>query len=116
MGRTAPVRVDEALYSSAAIVGPLASRSIAEQITHWARVGREVESSGSISHREVLAVLAGARSYDDLNVREQAVVRAEWEQRLEERLEGLDLAEQFRAEGRSWAELDDDDNVITHGA
>src|SRR5690606_36478097 len=88
------------------------SRSASQQVVHWARIGRENEASSSISHREIAAVLAGSRSYDDLDPKEQAVVRAEWSARMEAARDELDLAEDFTRAGRSWVELDEEGAVV----
>lgn len=56
-----------------------------------------------------------ARHYDDLDPDEQAAKRAEWSQRITELREGLDLVAMFEAEGRPYAVLDDDGNVVIHG-
>lgn len=113
MGTTSPTRIDDDVYASAKVVAQLMSRSTAQQIAHWARIGRELEASGQVSHRAIADVLAGARSYDTLDAEEQAVVRAEWAERLDAHREALDLAESFAAEGRtSWVELDDTGNVV----
>jgi hypothetical protein len=82
MGTTSPVRVDDELFASAKAVGAVMSRSAAQQIAHWARIGRELEAGGSISLKEISLVLAGSADYDKLNVYEQAVVRTEWEERI----------------------------------
>lgn len=112
MATTSPTRIDDELYASAKIVGPLMSRSAAQQIAHWARIGRELESGGSVSHRDIADVLAARRDYDQLTSQEQAVVRAEWAERMEARREALDLAREFSAQGRSYVELDDDGRVV----
>lgn len=88
------------------------SRSTAQQIAHWARIGRELELSQTVSHPSIAAVLNGQRSYDNLNEHEQAMVRAEWTHAMRSRREALDLEAQFRAEGRSYVELDVDGNVV----
>lgn len=107
-----PTRLDGDLYESARAVAPTMSRSISQQITHWARIGRELEASDSVSQRAIGEVLAGARRYDDLTAHEQAAVRAEWAEGVAERREGIDLAATFEAEGRPYATLDDDGNVV----
>ena len=112
MATTSPARIDDDLYASAKLAGEVQSRSASQQVAHWARIGRQIEASASISHRDIAAVLAGSRSYDDLGVEEQAVVRAEWAVRMESRRAALDLAEQFAGDGRTWVELDDDGNVV----
>ena len=116
MSTTSPIRVDDELYASAKLVGRLMSRSAAQQVAHWARIGRELEASPSLSHRAIAAVLDGRRDYDALTDHEQAVVRAEWAERITERREGLDLARQFESDGHSYVELDQEGNVIRHGA
>ena len=112
MATTSPARIDDELYASAKLVGSVMSRSASQQVAHWARIGRALEASGIVSPKAIAEVLTGDRRYDELGVEEQAVVRAEWAERIEERRTGLDLAATFAAEGRSFVELDDDDNVI----
>src|SRR4051794_17955449 len=81
------------------------SRSAAQQIAHWARIGREVEA-GSASHRDIARVLAGETSYDALAGRDQALVRAEWAERMTALRDGLDLAREFGGSGVAYSELD----------
>ena len=88
-------------------VGAVMSRSAAQQIAHWARIGRELEAAGSISSRDIARVLAGSGDYDSLNAREQAVVRAEWVERISARLADLDLERDFTEQDVSYVELDD---------
>lgn len=104
MPSTMPLRVGDDLLASAKLAADAAGRSAAQQIGYWAKLGRELERSGSVSVREVAEVLAGARSYDDLDPKAQATVRAEWDARIEARRAALNLAERFAAEGRSWVE------------
>ena len=114
MATTSPIRIDDELYASAGIVGPVMSRSASQQIAHWARIGRELESS-DLSAAEIAEVLAGSRSYDDLDDRSQAIVRAEWQERIDARLAALDLRAEFESAGQTYAELDDDGNVVVRG-
>ena len=107
-----PIRIDAQLYAEAGDSAKLHSRSKAQQLAHWARIGRELESSPSVSVRDVEAVLAKERSYDDLGLKEQAIVRAAWSQRLENRREQLNLEQEFASEGRAWVELDEDGRVV----
>lgn len=114
--RTSPTRVDEDVFASAQMVGSIMDRSAAQQITHWARIGREVEAGGSISHTRIHEVLEQRAHYDDLNAEEQAIVRAEWAERLETLRAGLDLARKFAKDGRPYAELDEDGAVVVRPA
>lgn len=112
MATTSPARIDDDLYESAKLVGGVQSRSASQQVVHWARIGRELEASGAISPKEIVEVLSGARSYDTLSPKEQAVVRAEWSARIESLRESLDLAEEYSDTGRAWVELDDEGDVV----
>lgn len=105
MAATSPIRIDDELYLAAKAGGALLSRSAAQQVAHWARVGREVEASASISARDISRVLAGQADYDQLNSREQAVVRADWSDQLEGRLGDLDFAAEYSAKGETYSEL-----------
>lgn len=112
MATTSPTRIDDEVFATAQMVGEVAGRSASQQVAHWARIGREIEASASLSTRDILGVLAGRRNYDTLTVEEQAVVRAEWAERIDARREALNLATVFAAEGRSYVEADDDGNVL----
>ncbi|MGZ4693814.1 MAG: TA system antitoxin ParD family protein [Acidimicrobiales bacterium] len=115
MSTTSPTRIDDELFASAQLVGPLMSRSASQQITHWARIGRELEAAGSVSQRAIADVLAARQDYDQLTAEEQAVVRAEWAERIDARREALDLAQEFSDQGRSYVELDDDGEIVRRG-
>jgi hypothetical protein len=104
--------VNEDLFASAQLVGSLMDRSAAQQITHWARIGREIEGGATISHRAIADVLAKHTSYDHLTAEEQAVVRAEWSERMEARRADLNLAETLARKDRPYAELDEDGQVV----
>ena len=110
MASTSPARIDDELFASAKVVGSLMSRSAAQQIAHWARIGRELEAGVSISVADVTAVLAGEQSYDGLTPQEQALVRAAWAERLADRLSELNLAAEFR--DRPYVELDAAGKVV----
>ena len=116
MTGSAPTRIDEDVTSAARVAAELFSRSTAQQVNHWARIGRELEASSSISQRDVAEVLAGRASYDELSAREQAVVRAEWAERMTALREGLDLAAEFTAAGESWTEADTDGSPVKRSA
>ncbi|HEY9566143.1 MAG TPA: hypothetical protein VIR30_20475 [Nocardioides sp.] len=109
-----PTRIDGELFAAAKSCGVLNSRSAAQQIDHWARIGRELESSANLSHRDIQAVLAGDGSYDRLQEREQAIVRATWDEQIAQRIGSVNLAEKFRASGAGYAEADEHGNLIVH--
>jgi hypothetical protein len=115
MATTSPARIDDDLYASAKLAGEVQSRSAAQQVVHWARIGREIEASAGVSHQEIARVLAGSRSYDSLSAKEQAVVRAEWSARIDTYRDALNLADRFAATGRTWVELDDGGAIVERG-
>ena len=112
---TKPVRIDAEIHAAAERVAGTLSRSVAQQLTHWARIGQHVEAAPSVSHAKIVAVLDGKGSYDDLlNDFEQAAVRAEWAERVESRRRDLNLVEKFEESGQSWVGLDDEGAVTEH--
>lgn len=112
-----PIRLDAQLLGMAKLAGSRQSRSAAQQIAHWARVGREIEASRTISAHAIAAVLAGRESYDTLDVEDQAVVRAEWTTRLDAVADGIDLAAEFKASGRrTWIDIAPDGSIVRREA
>lgn len=111
-----PTRIDADLYEVARAVAPRNSRSAAQQINHWARIGRQLEETPQISHQAVQLVLLGKLSYDELPDGLQAVVRAEWAGSVAERIGGLDLQAEMLADGASWAETDATGATVRRGA
>ncbi|MCY3806134.1 MAG: hypothetical protein OXG91_06530 [bacterium] len=112
MAASIPVRIDNDIYASAKAAAPSMDRSAAQQISHWARIGRELEKSRSITHNEIAAVLGGDSHYDDLDARSQAVVRAAWADQMQQRREALNIEAEFVAEGRPYAELDESEQIV----
>ena len=100
-----PMRVDPELAASARSTAKHMSRSLSQQIAHWARIGRELERSPGVTVTAVQAVLEGASDYDALNTQEQAIVRANWAERIEEVRSGLRLDRLLVEQGREVVEL-----------
>ncbi len=117
MSRTSqPTRPPADIYESAAAAALLASRTVPQQIAHWARIGRELEMSPQVNHRQVARVLAGALSYDDIEEPGQALVRGQWGERTAALRASLDYAARFGAAGESYSEFDDDGGLVVHPA
>ena len=106
------MRVDGDLFEAAKSVGAVASRSAAQQLTHWARIGRELEAAPTTSLRDIQRVLAGEAPYDALGDREQAVVRANWAEQTADIVANMDLAAEFTQSGRSWTDADAEGNAV----
>lgn len=109
--KTHPVRLDPQITAAAKTVAPQMSRSTAEQLSHWARIGREIELSPEISIQELRRVLNGSADYDTLPAQAQAVVRAAWAERMESLRRALRLDEEFKARGADYAELDENGEI-----
>lgn len=116
MGTTSSLRIDDDLYAAAKQAGAVASRSAAQQVAHWALVGREMENSHTVSTRDIADVLAGRKTYDSLTAREQAVTRVEWTERVEALTDSLDFESEFAAEGRPYVEADEAGHVLHRGS
>ena len=76
------------------------------------RVDGDVLESARHVGRAIAQVLGGRRSYDELAPKQQAASRADWSERIEDRIATLDLAEEFAAQGRSSSELDEDGRIV----
>lgn len=113
---TMPTRVDQGLFEAAKAAGALYSRSAAQQLAHWARLGRELEASPSVTQDAIARVLAGQALYDDLPDPAQALVRVEWEDRVDATLSKLDFTDGLRAAGKPWAEADEDGGLVMRDA
>lgn len=100
------MRLDAELTDAARATAGSMSRSLSQQIAHWARIGRELERSPGVTIPAVQAVLEGRGGYDHLNVQEQAIVRANWAERIEETRKGLRLDRILSDQGREVVELD----------
>lgn len=107
-----PIRIDADLFATASRAAPLMSRSATQQISHWARIGRELEATPNISVERIASVLRGRGEYDDLGLEEQAVVRASWQERMTKLASALRLDQAFAAEGRPYVELDENGEVV----
>lgn len=111
-----PTRLPADVYESASVAARVTSRTVPQQVAHWARIGRELEMSPQVNHRQIARVLAGADSYDALSEQEQAIVREEWADRIAAQRAALDYAEQFSAAGESYSELDENGNLVIRSA
>lgn len=111
-----PARIDGELFEAAKSAGAVHSRSAAQQLNHWARLGRELEASGALTTSDIERVLAGELSYDALGESDRSAVRAEWRERIDTLIRKANLAVEFNEAGETWSELDDDGNIVTHNA
>lgn len=109
-----PTRLDDEIYADAAAAGKHMGRSAAKQVSHWARIGREVEAAAVMAtrRRRVDAVLAGRDDYDQLDADDQALVRSVWAERIDEQAATVDVGAAKQAAGLPYLTVDDTGNVI----
>lgn len=119
MGSTAapPTRVNKEVYAAAKAAAALTGRSVAEQLSHWAKVGSEVEAIALLGlrrRRHTAEDLLAGRDYDSLPADEQALVRTAWDEEMDQRLASSNLAADKHAAGQPVITLDEDGNVVRH--
>lgn len=102
------IRIDRDLVDAAKAAGARASRSAAQQLDHWARIGRQLDQAPTATRGAIDAVLDGRMPYDDAPATTQAVVRTEWRADIDEAIATLDLRPALRATGAPWPEADAD--------
>lgn len=107
-----PVRLDPEITASARSAAARMSRSLAEQLSHWARIGRELERSPEVSVVDVQRALSGRAGYDAISAKAQAVVRAVWTERMKTIRDALRLDQDFKAGAYRYAELDERGRVV----
>lgn len=108
----APVRLDAEITDAARLAAERMSRSVAQQVSHWARIGRELERARDVSADEIRRVLDGQSDYDALSAKEQAMVRAVWSERIDHLRSGLRLDKTYHDTGYRYAELDPHGEVV----
>lgn len=111
-----PTRLPADVYEAAVAAAHVTSRTVPQQIAHWARIGRELEMSPRVNHRAIVRVLAGAGSYDALDEHEQSIVREEWAGRVAVLRGALNYEAEFASAGESYSEADENGDVVVHTA
>lgn len=98
---------DDRFVDEARAVAEIQSRSLASQITHWARIGRAIERSGTFDHVRLSRVLAGELETTALTAEEKAV----WSERFTAKMSEPGVGEEaFFAELRESGEAVGVDN------
>jgi hypothetical protein len=111
---THPTRVAADLAESAARVGRLESRSAAQQIDHWARLGRNISMHQSAARRRIEAALAGELPLADLSPDEHVVFAAELDVAIAEAAQGASFGDALAGEGITTVSLDADGRLVRH--
>lgn len=74
--KSQPVRLDPEITAFAKVIADRMSRTVAEQLSHWARIGRQIELSPDVSVPDLRRLLSAQAGHDALPAQAQALVRA----------------------------------------
>lgn len=69
---TQSVKLADDVMAAVRIEAKLHGRSVADQLTHWVRLGRAIEQSGTYNHARVTAALEGR--LDTVNLSEEEAI------------------------------------------
>jgi hypothetical protein len=105
-------RVAGDVVAVASAVAPSEHRTIAEQINHWARIGMQVERSGTVATRRVLAVATGETQFSTLDPQERETAHALVDAEIAERVAGQRFGPAARAAGHTTVSLDGEGSLI----
>lgn len=111
-GTSTPTRVNADVAACAAAVAPSENRTFAEQVNHWARIGMQVERSGSLANRRVLAVAAGTDQFSSLDDTERIAAHAVVDSQISARAGNARFGPDARAAGRVTVSLDEDGHLV----
>jgi hypothetical protein len=105
-------RIDGDIVDTATAVADLDHRSTAGQVNYWARLGMEVDRSGSVTTRRAREVAAGRAQFTELTDPERAAAHAHVNAAISGRVADADFGAAARARGVPSVSLDEDGNVI----
>lgn len=83
------VKLDDDVMAMARREAKLHSRSVSGQITHWLRLGRAIEQSGSYDHARVTAALDGR--IDTVDLQEEEAIA--WLDAFTKKMSSLSITE-----------------------
>lgn len=106
-----PTRIAPDIYAAAQQAAARESRSAAEQVNHWARLGQSLALHQSASRRRIEAVLAGTLPMSALRPDERDVVNAELDAAITARAQSTPLG---KAAGVTTVALDDEGRLVEY--
>ena len=114
MAKTAsiPTRVAADVAASAASVAPTEHRTFSEQINYGARIGMQVERSGSLATRRLLAVAAGEAQFTALSSEERTAAHAVIDAQIAAGVAQQRFGPAARTSGQTTVSLDSEGNLI----
>ncbi|MEO6627956.1 MAG: hypothetical protein ABIP03_05245 [Aquihabitans sp.] len=114
MAKTAsiPTRVTADVAACAVAVAPGENRTFAEQVNYWARIGMQVERSGSTANRRVLASAAGTEQFSSLDDTERVAAHAIVDARIAGRAAKQRFGPEARVAGQTTVSLDEEGHLV----
>jgi hypothetical protein len=107
VSQSTAVKISSELLASARQESAVWSRSMTQQIEYWARLGRALERSPSVSISRVQAALQAQLEFDDLNADERALVLGRLEAMVfDPRGDGA-LQRELREAGHAYTAMDE---------
>jgi hypothetical protein len=109
-----PTRIAPDVYAAAKEAATRESRSAAQQIDHWVRLGQALSMRQSASGRRIEAVLAGVLPMSALRADEQAIVNAEIDAAVAAKAQATPLGSAAAADGVTTVALDEDGRLVEY--
>jgi hypothetical protein len=107
------VKLSDELVNAARRASRTWSRSMTQQIEHWARIGRAVERGGHVSLERIRAALEAQVEFDTLNADERLTVLGELERAVFDPRGDERLTRALRSEGVPTSGIDEQGRLVT---
>jgi hypothetical protein len=111
-----PTRVASDVAANASTVAPAENRSVAEQISHWARIGMHVERAGSVANRRIMDAAEGRMPFAALSEDERTAAHALADARIAELAAAQSFGVGSRAAGHATVSIDAEGSLIAIAA
>ncbi len=108
-----PVRIDDDIFAAARVVGAASSRSAAQQVDYWVRMGRAASMAVAEVRGRIEDAMAGRGQLSDLTAEERLLANAEIDAAIEQAAVSTDFAARLAAEGVTTVVMDDDGRLVT---
>lgn len=109
-----PTRIAPDVYAAAQQAAMRESRSAAQQIDHWVRIGQGLSMLQSASQRRIEAVLTGALPMSVLRADERVIVNAEIDAMVTAKAQTTPLGLAASADGVTTVALDDEGRLVEY--
>lgn len=109
------VRIESDLYEAAKVAGSHESRSAAQQLDYWARVGRRVADVGTVARERIVRAVAGELPLAELSREEGIVANAEIDEAVIRHATTSNYADLLNEDGLTAVWLDAEGHMIRRG-